>query len=350
MFVVLVGPAGVGKTIAISPLETILRKSRAVAISPNDVTKQGFLDALAESSRGILLDGKPYEYHYLAVIVRDLANFMSKFDNALAGIMTDLFDCPPINAEQKRTHNNGKSIQNPGVSFLMGTTPENLGNTISHELWDTGFMARIILVYSDEKIRVKNLFAKPKDQSDKEAALVAGFAKLATLKGPMEWEPDVQDAYNAFNQDPSVGAPSHNRLHQYVTRRHFHLSKLAMIAALSDASMTVTTEHLSRAFLWLTEAESRMPEIFAAMVSHADGQVFEDMRMALFQMHMRTGGQGLPRSVIFKYLSAKVRSDSVQRVFDIALESDYIRRKAGTSGAEELYVPQMGVSRNLRKI
>jgi hypothetical protein len=123
-----------------------------------------------------------------------------------------------------------------------------------------------------------------------------------------------------------------------------------MIAALSDHALTVTSDHFARAFLWLTEAERKMPEIFTAMVSHADGQIFEEMRMTLFQMNMRLGGRGLPRATIFAYLATRVAHNSVQRVFDIALEADYIRRKAGTLGDDELFVPQMGAVRNLRKI
>ena len=130
LFIFLVGPPGIGKTQAINPMSEMLRKSQAVGLAPTDMTKQGLLDALVGFSKGAVIDGLPFDYHFMSICISELSNFMSQYDAALAGLLTDLFDCPPINEEKKRS-GAGKTIPFPGISFIIGTATENLGNTIS---------------------------------------------------------------------------------------------------------------------------------------------------------------------------------------------------------------------------
>ena len=54
-------------------------------IAPNDMTKQGLLDALVANSKGAVYNGRPFDYHFLAICVRELSNFMSDYDKQMAG-------------------------------------------------------------------------------------------------------------------------------------------------------------------------------------------------------------------------------------------------------------------------
>lgn len=340
LFVFLVGPPGFGKTQALRFIDPILRKSLACMLAPNDISKQSLLDALGECKRGAIVDGIPFDYHFMVLSIREMSNFMSKYDLEMAGILTDMFDCPDSNEEKKRTHNRGQFIAFPGVSCIMGTSTQNLGSTVSNEMWGSGFMARVIIVYSDEKVQVEDLFAVSLKNKALEEGLVISLNKLGKMSGPMRWTPETMSALNLFMKNQEDGAPLHNRLATYVQRRWMHLAKLCMIAALSDLSKTVTVDHMSRALLWLTEAEKVMPDVFRGMISHEDGMVFEEFRSAMWIAYQRSG-KGLSLHILYDWLASRVPAHQVQRIIDIACAADYFRTKAGTYGNDTLYIPQM---------
>lgn len=341
LFVFLVGPPGVGKTQAINPMSTLLRKSGATILAPNDITKQGLLDCLAESGRGAVVDGKPFDFHYSTVIVRELANFMSKYDLELTGILTDLYDCPAANEEKKRSHLKGKMLPFPGLNLLVGTATENLGSTIAPEMWGSGFMARVIIVYNAELIVPKDMFAVDDMDESKAQHIIACLSEVGKMSGPMHWLAPARAMMQTLRENPAEGAPLHNRLAHYVTRRWLHLAKLCMVAALSRGSMTVEARDFDLAYLWLTDCEAFMPEVFKDMIQHQDGQIYHDLRMHFFNLHMRSNRKAIPSSLIYEWLSKRAPSYAVERMVAVAESADFLRRVAGTgqNGTEALYIP-----------
>lgn len=341
LFVFLVGPPGVGKTQAINPMSTLLRKSGATLLAPNDITKQGLLDCLSESSRSGVFEGKPFDFHYSTVIVRELANFMSKYDLELTGILTDLYDCPAANEEKKRSHLKGKMLPFPGLNLLVGTATENLGATIAPEMWGSGFMARVVIVYNAELIVPKDMFAVDDMDEAKAQHIIACLTEVGKMAGPMTWLAPARAMMQTFRENPSDGAPLHNRLAHYVTRRWLHLAKLCMIAALSRGSMTITDADFDLALLWLTDCEAYMPEVFKDMIQHQDGQIYHDLRLHFFNISLRTTGKAVPAAMIYEWLSKRVPSYAIDRMVAVAESAGFLNRVAGTgvNGVEAAYVP-----------
>lgn len=340
LFVFLVGPPGVGKTVALSPMGEILRKSGAVGIAPNDLTKQGLLDALSNCKKGCLINGVPFDYAFMALHISELSNFMDQYDTALAGLLTALFDCEAVNEEQKR----GKGeksviINNPGISFVMGTATQNLGNTISDNMWGSGFMARVIMVHSADKIVPKDMFAQVDVDETTRGELEIGLRRLGEVSGPMGWTDGAQDLMRDFRLNNETEAPIHNRLTHYTTRRWMHLCKLCMIAALSDERMTVEADDFLLALSWLVAAEVNMTEIFKDMQTHSDGQIHEELRSAMFHI-FSLARRPIHHSLLAKWLSQKVASHQVPHIIAVALAAEYFIRVAGTHGDDAEYIPQ----------
>lgn len=346
LYIFLVGPPGVGKTVAIGPCAAVLRKSQVVHLAPGDVTKQGLIDALLQATKGgLTTDGRPIDYSYMTMYISELSNFMNQYDSALAGVLTALFDCEDVYDEQKRgISKDPRIIPFPGLSFIMGTATQNLGATISDAMWGSGFMARVILVYSSDAIKPSSpaaMFSASHKDEGMEAELLVSFRRIGELRGEMTWEPEAQDFIWKFWTAPHVDAPLHNRLANYNTRRWMHLAKLIMIAALADERMTVRLADCETALSWLIDAELTMPEIFKDMQTHEDGQIHEEMRNQFFQMHMGSGRKPISRGALIYWLSSRVASHSVERLLTVAIAADYFRRVAGTDGEDALYIPQM---------
>lgn len=338
MFVFLVGPPGTGKTQALRPIQTILRKADPVTLSPNDVTKQSMLDALKKSPKVFMDENGPTDYHYLDLIVPELSNFMSEYDAALAGVLTDLFDCGPSNEETRRSGNGSGMIVNPGVAMIAGTATKNLGKTVSGDLWGQGFMARVILVHSAEIIR-NNPFDVSSFSEDIEKELVLGFERLGEMSGCMTWDVGAQTAMLRWQDSGHAPVPQHNKLAEYNVRRWLHCAKLAMIAALADERMIVYEEDFELAKTWLLEAEAEIPEIFKDMNQHSDGEILEELRSQMLTLYIRDK-RAIHASFIYGFLRNRVASHSIDRMITVAEASGMMVRLAGTDGHDAQYIPK----------
>lgn len=343
LFIFLVGPPGTGKTQALVPAMDMLRKSEATQLAPNDVTKQSLLDALSEAGRAIANPpGRKealYEYHYLTLAVRELSNFMSQYDNQLAGMLTDIFDNPPVNAERKRTSKGSGAIINPSLAILAATATKNLGKTIHGDMWGSGFMSRVLLVYSAETPFV-DIFAHDDDTPlEYPKDLIQHLTKISDLKGPMTWTPAAQAAFTEWRKEGEKPVPTHGKLVEYCARRWLHIVKLSMTAALSELRLEVTVEDFLLARKWLEEAEVVMPEIFRDMQSHSDGEILQELHMHMWQLYMTSGKKPVTASALTAWLVGKVASRDIARLIEVGEQAGLYNRMAGTSGPTAQYKP-----------
>ncbi len=319
----------------------LIRKGGAFRLAPDDCTKQGLLDDLGEASKADVYtraDGtrEPFDYHFMALHIRELANFMSQYDKPLAGLLTDLFDCPSSNEEKKRGHDKGKLIPFPGISMIVGTATRNLGRTIDEEMWGTGFMARVVLVYSNQFIIPEDRFADVGENEGAGAGVVRAFRNIGQMKGPMNWEPNAKQLLNTFSNTAHLDAPLHNRLIDYGTRRWLHLGKLCMISALNDERMLVTSTDYTRAKGWLFAAEANMTEVFKDMVSHEDGAIHEELRQWASTLFFASNRKPIHISAMYKFLSTRAASHMIPHIIDVAVAGGFFKLAAGT---EDCYIP-----------
>lgn len=345
LFVFLVAPPGVGKTQAIKPAIEVLGKSEAVKLLPADASKASLLDSLSQCKGGGRYRDENdqlqvIDWAYGALIVTELSQFMSKYDGTIAGLLTDLFDCLPIYMEEKRSGQGVGTLHNPGLSVLIATATGHLGTVISPELWDSGFMARVVLVYSADKVRPVNMWAKGSDKSELKKELIKDFSQFKEkICGPMKWSEQAKNLIWDWRVNAEEEIPIHNKLTHYMTRRWFHLAKLCMVSALSDIRMEVEEYDFWRAVAWLLEAEEVMPEIFKDLVSHADGEVFEDLKAQMFQQYLKAGRKPIPVAWLYDFLKNRTSVANIERMIKTAEAADVIRRVAGTQGEDALYVP-----------
>lgn len=347
LFMFLVGPPATGKTQAILPAMEILRRSEASTLAPNDVSKQGLLDALSKGGKAIAnppgMKLALYEYHYLTVAIRELSNFMSQYDQQLAGMLTDIFDNPPVNDELKRVSKSTGPIVNPSMSLLAGTATKNLGATISGDLWGQGFMSRVLLVYSAETPTV-DIFQFMDDEStsafEYPANLINHLVAVAEMKGPMSWAPSARASYNDWlNVRKRKPYPMHPKLVEYNGRRWMHVVKVSMIVAMSRGSMTVEGADFNLALALLEQAERAMPEIFKEMTSHNDGEVLRDLHQWMWAVYARNGQKPITVMQVTQYLYVKVASRDIGRLIEVGESAGLYDRMAGTSGPTAKYKP-----------
>jgi hypothetical protein len=191
--------------------------------------------------------------------------------------------------------------------------------------WDQGFMARVIIVFSDEvKTRKVDLSATAKaENAQLRDALINDILIIGKMFTRMSWTETAVNAltYWAESGDLDVNEPlSHPRLQHYNVRRYAHLLKLCMIATADRGSIIIDLCDFQTAVSWLTEVETFMPDVFKAMTSGGEFQVMAECHHYL-KIKWAKDGKPIPKTFIHGFLQQRLPPHSVERAYSVMVKS-----------------------------
>lgn len=324
LFVILVGPPGVGKGLAIHPAEQFLRNVPDIQVGPSDMSAASLIDALNEAPRKIVNMGEPpfLEFNSLMVISRELGVLIPSWESTLMNNLTDIYDGRTVD-QKRRGRDLRIKILYPQINFLGACPPAYLNEVIPAGAWDQGFISRTILVYSGEKV-VRDPFAE-----DNSSALVGrlnsdlqhDLKTIALEIGRMSFTTPAANAIREWIKADGPPTPQHLRLQHYNARRPAHLLKLCMIASIArSGAKIIDIEHYREALSWLVEAESQMPEIFKSMNTGGDSVAMEETWNYVWTVYAKEKKPVLEHRLVH-FLRERVPAHSVMRVLEIMIRS-----------------------------
>lgn len=317
LYVFLVGHAGIGKSRTISVTGRFLRELPEHHLGPNSVTMASLVDCLVEAKRTIINLPEPaYEYHSLTILADELSAFMPLYEPELIGGLTTFYDCVPY-AQHRRGKDIRIKIDSPQLNILSGSTPSNLLKFVPEIAWEQGFMSRVIMIYSAERPLI-DIFASQLTELPQE--MINDLKTISTLHGEFKWTPEFAHSIHQWRVAGQPPNPKHPKLVHYCSRRLGHLLKLSMVSAV-DRGNQLRLEKLDydRALIWLTEAESAMPEIFNTGVMSTDSQAMDEV-MAFINGHDLVG-----ETQIVNFARRRLPAHSVLKVIEIMERSGQIK-------------------------
>ena len=342
LFVFLVGTPGGGKTFPIKEATRPLWKSVPdLFVSPTSMTSASLSDDLNSAKRRIVQPASipPYvEFNSLQIALNELSIMFPAYDGELMNRFTDLYDCD-VYEETRRAKSIKIAIPNSQVNLIAATTPSYLNELMPPGAWDQGFISRVIMVFSGEKI-IKPLFtAKPKS-ADLFRALSDDLKSISTVYGQFKWESAAIAAMENWARSGGPPTPDHPRLQHYVSRRNAHLLKLSMIASISraDSNLTVTLADFQAALSWLVEVEFYMPDIFKSMITGGDSAAMDEVYHFIHSTYTKEK-KPLPEHRIVRFISERVPAHSVMRVFETMYKSNMIEVESHDDKGRNLWKP-----------
>lgn len=349
LYVLLVAPPGIGKTVSIVQVSHLLRACPNIYVSPTSVTSASLIDALAEAKRSILRPNETpsyIEYHSLATISEELGVLLPAYDNDFMNILTALYDCIPSFEQRRRSRDLHLKIPNVQLNLLAATTPSYMNALMPEGAWDQGFASRVIMIFSAERT-IRPLFSAltPFDTSIfadlvHDLKLISGTPQKEGMFGKYEWEPEAAAAMEQWHNAGGPPVPDHTRLVHYVTRRTAHMLKLCMVAAASESNeLVIRLRHFQQALDWLIEAEYFMPDIFKSMVVGGDSAAMEEAFRFVYTTYAKEKRPVLEHRIV-QFLSQRVPGHSILRLLEVMQRANMIEIAPGGGTAGRMaYVP-----------
>jgi hypothetical protein len=318
LFVLLVAPPGVGKTMAIRAAIDLWHSTRKLKVAPDDMTKAALIDHMSLARQvHIYSPTDMLEYHSLLMGADELGVLLPAHDLSFMSTMNILYDNRDIFKETRRGREEDLNIINPQATMLAGTQPDFLASLLPPEAWGMGFMSRILMIYHGKAEKVKLFGARmklnTKDLSD-------DLKIVAELHGEMTWSDEAEALLVAWHDSGMRPVPTHTKLKHYAPRRILFAIKLAMISAVSrNNSLIVEPYDVQRAQGWLLEIEALMPEVFKDMNGKSDAMIIQDLHHYLWEIWSRDKTKFIHRSRVDMFLGARTPAYNVENIVKLCI-------------------------------
>jgi energy-coupling factor transporter ATP-binding protein EcfA2 len=344
LFVLLVGPPGVGKSKAIDLVQELWATTGELNVAPSTITKAGLIDALQEGFRQTTTPVYNL-YHSLLVASSEFGNLVPAHDLAFLNTLNELYDCR--NVFEERTRGGGKlKIDKPHLCLVGGTQPKFLGDLLPESAFGMGFTSRLIFVYAAERTKV-SLFGARSEKKQMRRELEHDLNRIVKLAGEFQWTDEAARQIESWHQEGCPPEPTHPKLQNYNPRRIAHAIKLSMVMAADENSeMLIQPHHFHEARSLLLETEHYIPEIFREIsASGSQSQEIEEAFEFLWHRYAKTN-RPIRESALTHFLSQRVPTYQIENIINTMLASNMISEekqgdgKADYPGKPRLFVPR----------
>lgn len=283
LYMLLMGPPASKKGTAISVAKGLIKAAGYTRFAADRTSKEAFLKEMRQHEKGtvesiedleaLVLDTPSETY----ICAGEFVDFIGQGDTGFMMTLTNLWDNLDDYTHPKIT---GKDVYvyKPTVNMIGGSTATTFALAFPPEALGSGFMSRVLLIYSDGTGNKVPWPAAP--DKDLKVALVERLKEVRLLKGELSFVKEAKALAGEIYRN-CIPVDDARFIH-YQERRHINLIKLAMIQAALDLRMEIHEIDVLRANTMLAVAEIRMPkalgEFGASRNSAASNAILQFLR------------------------------------------------------------------------
>lgn len=257
-YILLVGPAGVGKGLVTDTVIDFLRnfkiekpmteaekalaegrgKKTHVYLFPfvaDSITYEALMEEVVHATREYVTPAG--ESRIQAAMIMALDEFTSIFKRYSEDIVTYVNTAWNGKDYDRKTKKSGNNpIRKPILNIIAGTTPSEFAKLSRMEIVGNGFFARLILVYaSHNRGRVTHIPRPDEAQQRAKQEILDHLLKLSKVSADLAFSKEARDYLDEwFKLESNVVVNKDHRLGEYYARKITHLNKLCMVLHYSE--------------------------------------------------------------------------------------------------------------------
>jgi hypothetical protein len=267
MFTVLVGRAGIGKGMAMSPATTILEEAGCANILSDRLTMEYILEKLSKGfphSSPTAGGGLHLGLDSSAIIISPELSILITASLATLPVLCDLWDARDRDFSYGTRHKGEYKIKSPCVSILGASTPQWLVSSIPQSAIGGGFTRRVNFVYGKE--RSQRLPWPATNHSDLRAKLVEDMRSISTITGEYQFTEEAKPIFEKLYDESEPDDYDDEATTSYKTSKWAHATKLAMVlAAARGESLLIDKDIMEEAAQRVDEVSKDVPMVFRAV-------------------------------------------------------------------------------------
>lgn len=341
LFVLLVSPPGVGKSIVINAVRDFWACTAGLTIAPASTTRSGLINFMVDHKRVEASIPLPKLIHSVLFASGEFIDLVPQYDNAWLGMLHSLYDCAKVVDDVTIAHGNRK-LEHTHMVLIAGTQPKFLDSLLPEEAYGMGFFSRLILVYAGEKQYV-DLFSHVEKSATLKSYLEEDLKTIASLRKDFHMDPAAIETWQKIAPTGFPPIPEHSKLQHYNTRRELHILKIAMcISAARSDDLKITVDDLEQAMELLFETEKLMPQIFQEMSTKGYADANEEVWNYAMQVWMTNGRKPVSESQLHRFMLGRMPNNQIKPTLELLISANHLKPilQPGPGGATfRCYVP-----------
>lgn len=261
LYVVLVGDAGSGKSVAmfqardmIDELNNQIPKEERLFMAPKCSSARRLMEVIAAQQTVFKYKDKPYTHAPICCFLSELMNFIQLDPNFVLSFLTDGYDDKYFDYETQ--HKGCCRIDGPAPVILACTTHSYITSKLREDVVTDGFSRRVHWIL-DERSETRNAEPQrpPMDQE-----LINRLKQIKKMIGPFTWSKEGKEAYDEWyntNDRRDFG------LDGYGTTKNVKIEKMAMLLAASERlEMVIRAEDVEESLELCKLMEKNLEKVF----------------------------------------------------------------------------------------
>lgn len=312
LYIMLVSPAGLAaKSTSMGLGEDLLKEGGFVALTGSSTKEKIALDMSAEMKAHKITETKAF-FHSSVTYISDELNVLLSTGADMIKFLVDIWG--KDKSYVYRTKNSGElEIANPYFNIMGAVVPQWFGNNLAADLTATGFLARCILIYANDK---RGKWSKPvltKEQMQSRTVCLDIITRLGTRYGTFPISREAESFYDSWYRGQDISPAEDYRIAAYLERRNkVHVLKVATLLAIGDERSSVTTEDFKNAIHLFDITDTSTRHLY--FLSGANKLIPHVVRLLSF-IEIRGGKVSLAEAT--RYLISDVNIEDCKKVFEI---------------------------------
>lgn len=338
-YIIFVADPGVGKSLALSPVNTIMRgiidprhqtevgapKPTLFRIGANSTTYERFIHFCAASAQVVRTsDGTIHKHISPCLILDELTSIFKDHAQDMSTFLLEAWKARDYTRDTF-THKT-QTLTNICLNMIATTQPDKLAELRkSVDILGSGFSRRVLWVWGD-KNRCKTLcIVHAPDQVAALNSLRPYVAGLSNLYGQVSFTPEALEYLNSWHGAPGYITNHATCLEFYYANKHLHAQKLAMAIHFSENNkdFEIPAWTVQKAVRLLETIEASMDMVFTGSSSTRE-------RIVRGVTTLLKNGP-LPEVVLYRQFVRDVPFQFFQTIMDdMALSSQIILEQPST--------------------